>query len=141
MNNMFEGSDDDGHLLQHHRPSGSKCFLSSIKHVRTNKTGITSLKSGDLVSTDPSAKQNCKINNSRVFLPNWSNEAFIHCRGSFKSTDSKRCRPHVAPIDTVGPDGPHPRELKELSSVIAAALFGIFRAPLQCGDTVSLDWN
>ena len=54
---------------------------------------------------------------------------------------SKRCRPHVAPIDTVGPDGPHPRELKELSSVIAAALFGIFRAPLQCGDTVSLDWN
>ena len=85
VNNMFEESDDDGNLLQHHRPSGSKCFLSFIKHARTDKTGITSLKSGDLVSTDPSAKQNCQINNSRVFLPNWSDEGFTHCRGSIKS--------------------------------------------------------
>ena len=45
----------------------------------------------------------------------------------------QRCHPHMAPIDPVGPDGPHPRALKELSSVIAAALCGIFRAPLRCG--------
>ena len=49
---------------------------------------------------------------------------------------SQRCHPHMAPIDTVGPDGPHPRVLKELNSVIAPALCGIFRTPLQCGDTV-----
>ena len=30
---------------------------------------------------------------------------------------SQRCHPHMAPIDTVGPDGPHPRVLKELNSV------------------------
>ena len=49
---------------------------------------------------------------------------------------SQRCHPHMAPIDTVGPDGPHPRVLKELNSVIAPSLCGIFRTPLQCGDTV-----
>ena len=36
----------------------------------------------------------------------------------------------MAPIDTVGPDGPHPRVLKEVNSVIAPAFCGIFRAPL-----------
>ena len=73
---MFEESDDDGHLLQQHRPSCSKCFWSFIKNAPTDKTAITSLKSGEL-----SYKQ------VRVFLPNWSNEAFTHCRGSTKSTD------------------------------------------------------
>ena len=52
MNKVFEESDDDGHLLQQHRPSCSKCFSSFIKHARSDKTGITSLKSGDLVPTD-----------------------------------------------------------------------------------------
>ena len=47
----------------------------------------------------------------------------------------------MAPINTVGPDGPHPRVLKELNSVIASALCGIFRAPLQCGDAVPSDWK
>ena len=31
--------------------------------------------------------------------------------------------------------------LKELNSVIAPALCGIFRTPLQCGDTVPSDWK
>ena len=51
------------------------------------------------------------------------------------------CHPHMAPIDTVGPDGPHPRVSKDLSSVIAAALCGIFGALLQCADTVPSDWK
>ena len=38
---------------------------------------------------------------------------------------SQRCHPHMAPIDTVGPNGPHPRVLKELNSVIAPTLCGI----------------
>ena len=54
---------------------------------------------------------------------------------------SQRCHPHMAPIDTVCPAGPNPRVLKELNSVIAPALCGIFRAPLQCGDTVPSDWK
>ena len=53
----------------------------------------------------------------------------------------QRCHPHMAPVDIVDPDDPHPRVLKELSSVIALALCGIFRTPLQCGDTVPSDWK
>ena len=57
----------------------------------------------------------------------------------YQQMSSQRCHPLMAPIDTVGPDGPHPRVLKEVNSVIAPAFRGIFRAPLQCGDTVPSD--
>ena len=53
----------------------------------------------------------------------------------------QRCHPHMAPIDTVGPGGPHPRVSKELSSAIAPALCGNFGALLQCADTVPSDWK
>ena len=85
---MFEESDDDGHQLQQQRPSCSKCFWSFIKHAHSDKTGITSLNSGDLVFTAwPICKVELSYKQLRVFLPNWSNEAFTHCRGSIKSTD------------------------------------------------------
>ena len=44
------------------------------------------------------------------------------------------------PYKAVGPDGLHPRMLKELSSVIAPVLCGIFRASLQFG-VLPLDWK
>ena len=43
---------------------------------------------------------------------------------------SQRCHPLMAPVDIFGPDGLHPRVLKEVNSVIAPAFCGIFRAPL-----------
>ena len=41
----------------------------------------------------------------------------------------QRCHPHMAPINTVGPDGPHPRVLKELSSVITAVVWDFPSSP------------
>ena len=141
-------SDGNGEDL----PVLGKRFWSFIKHSRTDKRGIPSLKCGNSVLTD--SKDKAELLNShfksiysesspmklkhaanaavRNLLADQTNHPImpsITITVNGIRTLLTKLNPHKAP----GPDKLHPLVLKELSSSIAPALCRIFKASLESG--------
>ena len=154
VNSIFEESHEkrDKHKI-------GKRFWSFIKHARTDKLGISSLKSGESVLINP--------NDKSEFLNKQFKSAFSpagpmklkhlakaalnhHLPGQDHYPDMppisitvegvRKLLSSINPHKAVGPDGLHPRVLKELSTQISPALCNVFRASLRTG-VVPSDWK
>ena len=112
---MFEESDDDGHLLQQHRPSCSKCSRSTRTYWQ-NCHYFSEIRR--LSVHWPICKVELSYKQFKSFSPKlvqWSFDTLQRQHYNVnQQMSNQRCHPLGAPIDTVAPDGPHPRVLKEV---------------------------
>ena len=153
INSIFEDSNDaNEHTL-------SKRFWSFIKHARTDKTGISSLKSEGSVLTNPNDKaallnkqfKNAFSTPEPMKLKHIA-KAALNLQLPVQACSSNMPPIHITvegvrkllstlnPYKATGSDSIHPRVLRELSTQIAPVLCKIYRSSLQSGNVPS-DWK
>ena len=152
VNSTFEQVDGESNLRQEQSSKCNKRFWSFIKHARTDKSGITSVKAGNVVLTNSSSKaallneqfKSVFFQHGPMKLKDIAEAALNqqiygqHCHSCMAPVDItveavRKLLSNLNPYNAVGPDSIHPHVLKELSAVIAPALCNIFRTSLQSG--------
>lgn len=144
-------TEDDNHGIGN---SPMKRFWTYIKHKKSDSGGVSPLKSGGILHSDPTEKATILNNQFQSAFSQKSNltrEQFVssnYMQGSFPSCPElnitckgiekllEKLNPHKA----AGPDNLKPKVLKELASDIAPILCVIFKNSLKSG-VVPDDWR
>ena len=98
---MFEQLDRDSNLQQE---ESSKCIRwswSFVKHARTDKSGIASLKAGDLVLTNSSSKADL-LNEQFKIVFSWHGPMklkHIAKAALYQQMPGQNCHSCMAPVD------------------------------------------
>ena len=152
VGNLIEEKDEKDQT----RPSLKRLF-TFIKHQQKSSIGVSPLKSGGRLVTDP--KNKAEILNAQFYKSfssgeEYSEEEFktkcsmTHDKNYYKPMPDiditqngiEKLLINLVPTKAAGPDGISPRVLKELAHEIAPLLTKIFRASLDTG-VVPQDWR